>query len=52
MILFYLVNIPTFGNESSRKLKVAAVKKWDKRTVDEMVGASLPERALWTGPVF
>jgi hypothetical protein len=49
MILFYLVNIPTVGDESSRKLKGMAVRKWDKRAADETNGAILPECALWAG---
>ena len=42
-VLFYLVNIPTLGAESSHKSKWGAVKKWDKKTVGAMVEAGLPE---------
>ncbi|WP_353070065.1 hypothetical protein RBB75_07590 [Tunturibacter empetritectus] len=47
LILFCLVNIPTFGDGSSQKPGAVAVKKWDKKTVDAEMRAGLPECALW-----
>jgi hypothetical protein len=49
LVLFYLVNIPTFGAVSSHKLKEPAVKKWDKKTVEATIRACLPECAFWCG---
>jgi hypothetical protein len=46
LVLFYLVNIPTLGAESSHKSKWGAVKKWDKKAVGAMIGAGLPEYAV------
>jgi len=45
MIMFRLVNIPTFGSESSHKARQFAVKKWDKRAVGGTKGAGLPNHA-------
>jgi hypothetical protein len=43
LILFCLVNIPTFGAVSSHKVKGSAVKKLDKKTVEATITAGLPE---------
>jgi hypothetical protein len=47
LILFCLVNIPTFKDESSQKPGAVAVKKWDKGAVDAEVRAGLPDYAFW-----
>jgi hypothetical protein len=47
LVLFYLVNIPTIGAESSQKPERGAVKKWDKKAVGTMIEAGLPDCAVW-----